>query len=48
MRAGWNGTDGKLLWSYDHTDKGGIANNVEAKVKSLLKKATGNFPCLVK
>ena len=43
-----NGADGKLLWSYDHTDKGGISNTVEAMVKSLLKKATGNFPYLVK
>ena len=43
-----NGSDGKLLWSYDHTDKGGLSNNIEAMVKSLLKKATGNFPYLVK
>lgn len=39
-----NGTDGTLLWSYDHTDKGGLANNVEAMTKSLLKKVAGNFP----
>jgi hypothetical protein len=39
-----NGTDGALLWSYDHTDKGGLTNSVEAMTKSLLKKATGNFP----
>jgi hypothetical protein len=39
-----NGTDGALLWSYDHTDKGGLANSVEAMTKSLLKKVAGNFP----
>lgn len=39
-----NGADGALLWSYDHTDKGGIANTVEAMTKSLLKKVAGNFP----
>jgi hypothetical protein len=39
-----NGADGVLLWSYDHTDKGGLANSVEAMVKSLLKKVAGNFP----
>lgn len=39
-----NGADGSLLWSYDHTDKGGIANSVEAMTKSLLKKVAGNFP----
>jgi hypothetical protein len=48
-----NGTDGALLWSYDHTDSGGgftgsIANNAEAMVKSLLKKVAGNFPYRVK
>jgi len=37
------------LWNYDHTDSGGgftgnIANAVEAMIKSLLKKAAGNFP----
>ena len=39
-----NGTDGALLWSYDHTDKGGLMNSVEGMVKSLLKKVAGNFP----
>ncbi len=39
-----NGIDGVLLWSYDHNDKGGIANSVEAMSKSLLKKVAGNFP----
>ncbi|TMQ72959.1 MAG: hypothetical protein E6K80_01365 [Candidatus Eisenbacteria bacterium] len=39
-----NGPDGQLLWSYDHTDKGGMANNVEGMTKSLLKKVAGNFP----
>jgi hypothetical protein len=39
-----NGADGTLLWSYDHTDKGGIANTVEGMAKSLLKKVAGNFP----
>jgi hypothetical protein len=39
-----NGNDGALLWSYDHTDKGGLANSVEAMTKSLLKKVAGNFP----
>lgn len=39
-----NGADGALLWSYDHTDKGGAANSVEAMTKSLLKKVAGNFP----
>ncbi len=39
-----NGSDGALLWSYDHTDKGGLANSVEAMTKSLLKKVAGNFP----
>ena len=39
-----NGADGALLWSYDHTDKGGMANTVEAMTKSLLKKVAGNFP----
>jgi hypothetical protein len=39
-----NGGDGALLWSYDHTDKGGLANSVEAMTKSLLKKVAGNFP----
>jgi len=39
-----NGADGSLLWSYDHSDKGGIANSVEAMTKSLLKKVAGNFP----
>jgi hypothetical protein len=39
-----DGTDASLLWSYDHTDKGGLANSVEAMTKSLLKKVAGNFP----
>ena len=39
-----NGADGVLLWSYDHTDKGGLANSVEGMTKSLLKKVAGNFP----
>ena len=39
-----NGLDGVLLWSYDHNDKGGLANSVEAMTKSLLKKVAGNFP----
>jgi len=39
-----NGADGALLWSYDHTDKGGLMNSVEGMVKSLLKKVAGNFP----
>jgi len=39
-----NGTDGALLWSYDHTDKGGLMNSVEGMTKSLLKKVAGNFP----
>lgn len=39
-----NGADGVLLWSYDHTDKGGLANSAEAMTKSLLKKVAGNFP----
>ena len=39
-----NGADNQLLWSYDHTDKGGMSNTVEAMVKSLLKKVAGNFP----
>ncbi len=39
-----NGADGALLWSYDHTDKGGLTNTVEAMTKSLLKKVAGNFP----
>jgi len=39
-----NGADGTLLWSYDHTDKGGLMNSVEGMVKSLLKKVGGNFP----
>ena len=39
-----NGSDGALLWSYDHTDKGGLSNSVEAMTKSLLKKVAGNFP----
>ncbi len=43
-----NGADGALLWSYDHTDKGGLANSVEAMTKSLLKKVAGNFPYRIK
>ena len=39
-----NGVDGTLLWSYDHTDKGGLTNSVEGMTKSLLKKVAGNFP----
>lgn len=39
-----NGTDGQLLWSYDHNDKGGMMNTVEGMVKSLMKKVAGNFP----
>ena len=39
-----NGADGALLWSYDHTDKGGLTDTVEAMTKSLLKKVAGNFP----
>ena len=39
-----NGTDGALLWSYDHNDKGGLMNSVEGMIKSLLKKVAGNFP----
>ena len=39
-----NGADGAMLWSYDHTDKGGLMNSVEGMVKSLLKKVAGNFP----
>jgi len=39
-----NGADGALFWSYDHTDKGGLANSIEAMTKSLLKKVAGNFP----
>ena len=39
-----NGADSQLLWSYDHTDKGGLMNSVEGMVKSLLKKVAGNFP----
>ena len=39
-----NGTDGTLLWSYDHTDKGGLMDSVEGMTKSLLKKVAGNFP----
>jgi len=39
-----NGADGALLWSYDHTDKGGLMNSVEGMTKSLLKKVAGNFP----
>jgi hypothetical protein len=40
--------DGSLLWSYDHTDKGGLSNSVEAMTKSLLKKVAGNFPYRIK
>jgi hypothetical protein len=43
-----NGSDGTLLWSYDHTDKGGLANSPEAMTKSLLKKVAGNFPYKVR
>ncbi|HYM80523.1 MAG TPA: hypothetical protein VEY91_03810 [Candidatus Limnocylindria bacterium] len=43
-----NGADGALLWSYDHTDKGGLANSAEAMSKSLLKKVAGNFPYRIK
>jgi curli biogenesis system outer membrane secretion channel CsgG len=39
-----NGADGTLLWSYDHTDKGGLTDSVEGITKSLLKKVAGNFP----
>jgi hypothetical protein len=39
-----SGNDGALLWSYDHTDKGGLTNSIEAMTKSLLKKVAGNFP----
>lgn len=39
-----NGADAALLWSYDHTDKGGLSNSPEAMTKSLLKKVAGNFP----
>lgn len=39
-----NGADGTLLWSYDHTDKGGLTDSVEGMTKSLLKKVAGNFP----
>jgi len=39
-----NGADGTLLWSYDHTDKGGLMDSVEGMTKSLLKKVAGNFP----
>lgn len=39
-----NGADGALLWSYDHTDKGGLTDSVEGMTKSLLKKVAGNFP----
>lgn len=43
-----NGDDGALLWSYDHTDKGGLSNSPEAMTKSLLKKVAGNFPYRIK
>jgi hypothetical protein len=43
-----NGADSALLWSYDHTDKGGLTNSVEAMTKSLLKKVAGNFPYRIK
>ena len=43
-----DGADAALLWSYDHTDKGGLANSVEAMTKSLLKKVAGNFPYRIK
>lgn len=43
-----DGADASLLWSYDHTDKGGMANSSEAMTKSLLKKVAGNFPYRVK
>lgn len=39
-----NGEDASLLWSYDHTDKGGMGNSAEALSKSLFKKVAGNFP----
>jgi hypothetical protein len=39
-----NGSDGQLLWSYDHNDKGGLMNSVEGMIKSLMKKVAGNFP----
>jgi hypothetical protein len=39
-----SGTDGQLLWSYDHNDKGGLMNTTEGMVKSLMKKVAGNFP----
>ena len=39
-----NGADSQLLWSYDHTDHGGLMNSVEGMIKSLLKKVAGNFP----
>ncbi len=39
-----NGADGTLLWSYDHTDKGGLMDSVEGMTKSVLKEVAGNFP----
>jgi hypothetical protein len=39
-----NGADGALLWSYDHTDKGGFTDSAEGMAKSLLKKVAGQFP----
>jgi len=39
-----NGADGALLWSYDHTDSGGLTDSSEAMAKSLLKKVAGQFP----
>jgi len=43
-----DGANASLLWSYDHTDKGGMANSSEAMTKSLFKKVAGNFPYRVK
>jgi len=39
-----NGADSALLWSYVHTDNGGLTNSSEAMAKSLLKKVAGQFP----
>ncbi len=43
-----DGANASLLWSYDHTDKGGMANSSEAMAKSLFKKVAGNFPYRLK
>jgi len=39
-----NGSEGDLLWSFNHQRSGGIGSDVESVVKGLMKKVARNFP----